>query len=247
MGEAPNRPAIGASGAIRAGICLPLLTALAVLLPIPAPAAPGGTIVAFGDSITKGLPQPWPEMLQARLDRELPKGGFTVVNAGIPGNRLLHDSAFNPKALSRFAHDALDQPGAQAVILLEGINDIGRADVPSQPGDVVGADDIIAADRTLIDQAHARHIKIIGGTLTPFRGTQARGFYAAAGEAMRQAVNRWIRTEAGFDAVIDFDKALRDPADPTRLLPQYDSGDHLHPSVAGEAAMAAAIDLRAFQ
>jgi lysophospholipase L1-like esterase len=226
---------------------LALAAALALLLPGTAPAAPGGTIVAFGDSITKGVPHPWPEALQARLDGQSPKPGLTVVNAGIPGNRLLHDSARNPKALSRFAHDALDGPGTEAVILLEGINDIGRADAPGGPDDVVSADDIIAADRTLIEQAHARHIKIIGGTLTPFRGTLAPGFYAAAGEAIRQAVNRWIRSEAGFDAVVDFDQALRDPADPTRLLPQYDSGDHLHPSEAGEAAMAAAIDLRLLQ
>jgi lysophospholipase L1-like esterase len=232
---------------MRRACSLALAAALASLLPDTAPAAPGGTIVAFGDSITKGLPHPWPEALQARLARHFPKEGFTVVNAGIPGNRLLHDSARNPNALSRFAHDALDQPGVRTVILLEGINDIGRTDVPSEPDDVVSADDIIAADRILIEQAHARHVKIIGGTLTPFRGTLAPGFYAAAGEAMRQAVNRWIRTAAGFDAVIDFDRAIGDPADPTRLLPRYDSGDHLHPSIAGEAAMAAAIDLRLFE
>jgi|HubBroStandDraft_1064217.scaffolds.fasta_scaffold00015_103 lysophospholipase L1-like esterase len=214
-------------------------------------ARPGGTIVAFGDSITKGQPNPWPEGLEARLRQRFPGAGFTVINAGIPGNRLLHDSDGpdepNPSALSRFAHDALDPDGVRFVILLEGINDIGWAGAPRAPADIVGADEIIAADRTLIASAHARRVKIFGGTITPFRGEGLPGYYSPAGEAMRAAVNQWIRTGGEFDAVIDFDAALRDPAHPKRLRPEFDSGDHLHPNASGEAAMAAAIDLGLFQ
>jgi lysophospholipase L1-like esterase len=225
--------------------------ALATAL-VAAPAAlaePGGTVVAFGDSITKGYPNPWPEDLEARLHERFPKAGITVINAGIPGNRLLSGVAFNPDGLSRFGHDALDRNGVKAIILLEGINDIGQSDIGRA---AAGAPDIaasiIAADRVLIAQAHARHIKIFGGTLTPFAGVTYPGYFSAAGEAQRQAVNRWIRSDGtGFDAVIDFDAVLRDPADPTKLRPQYDSGDHLHPNGAGEAAMAATIDLALFQ
>jgi lysophospholipase L1-like esterase len=217
-----------------------LLAASLALSPM-ALAEPDGTIVAFGDSITKGRPDPWPEGLETRLRQRFPHAEFTVINAGIPGNRLLHDgdSAGNPSGLSRFAHDALDPDGVKFVVLLEGINDIGGSDVARTPADIITAADLIAAESTLIARAHERHIKIFGGTLTPFQGA---GYASPAGEAIRQSVNRWIRTEAGFDAVIDFDAALRDPAEPGRLRPDYDSGDHLHPTSAGEGAMAAAID-----
>jgi lysophospholipase L1-like esterase len=223
----------------------------AALLAAPAALAePGGTIVAFGDSITKGLPHPWPEDLEARLHERFPNAGFTVINAGIPGNRLLSGIALNPDGLSRFGRDALDRSGVKTIILLEGINDIGQSDIDHAAGAGIPdiAPSIIAADRILIAEAHAHHVKIFGGTLTPFTGIAYPGYFSPAGEAQRQAVNRWIRGgDSGFDAIIDFDAALRDPDDPTRLRPQYDSGDHLHPSASGEAAMAAAIDLALFQ
>ncbi len=122
--------------------------------------------------------------------------------------------------------------GARYVILLEGINDI-------ETGKTTAAD-IIAGDQDLIAQAHAAGLVIIGATLTPYQGSV---FYSAAGEAERQAVNRWIRTSGAFDGVVDFDRAVRDPADPLRLLPGYDSGDHIHPDDAGYQAMAGAVSL----
>jgi lysophospholipase L1-like esterase len=217
-----------------------LLTASLVLSPM-ARAEPGGTIVAFGDSITKGRPDPWPEGLQTRLRQRFPQAEFTVINAGIPGNRLLHDSdgVGNRSGVSRFSHDALDPDGVKFIILLEGINDIGWSDIARTPADIITVEDLIAAESTLITRAHERHIMIFGGTLTPFQGAL---YASSTGEAMRQSVNRWVRTAAEFDAVIDFDAALRDPADPGRLRPDYDSGDHLHPNGTGEGAMAAAID-----
>jgi lysophospholipase L1-like esterase len=222
-----------------------LMAASLALSPM-APAEPGGTVAAFGDSITNGLPDPWPEGLQARLRQRFPHAAFTVINAGIPGNRLLRDGngAGNPSGVSRFAHDALDPDGVKFIILFEGINDIGWSGSARTQADIITAEDLITAETTLIARAHERQIKIFGGTLTPFRGA---GYASPAGEAIRQSVNRWIRTEAGFDAVIDFDAALRDPADPGRLRPDYDSGDHLHPNGAGEAAIAAAIDPGLFQ
>jgi len=224
--------------------------AAALLTASPALAEPGGTVVAFGDSITKGFPNPWPDDLEARLQERFAKVGFTVINAGIPGNRLLSGVALNPDGLSRFSRDALDRNGVKFIILLEGINDIGQSDIDHAAGAGIPdiAASIIAADRLLIAEAHARHVKIFGGTLTPFTGIAYPGYFSPAGEAQRQAVNRWIRSgDSGFDAVIDFDAALRDPADPTKLRPQYDSGDHLHPNATGEAAMAAVIDLALFQ
>jgi lysophospholipase L1-like esterase len=118
------------------------------------------------------------------------------------------------------------------VIVVEGINDIGEH--------VASAAQVIAADKQLIAQAHAAGLAILGGTLTPFQGA---GYYSPAAERVREQVNAWIRTGGAFDGVVDFDKALRDPADPPRLARAYDSGDHLHPSDAGYKAMAAAVDL----
>lgn len=142
---------------------------------------------------------------------------------------------------ARFGLDALDQPGVRDIIVLEGINDIGFGAVLPDAGSEVGAAQIIAGYRQLITRAHARGVKIFGATLPPFQGA---GYYTAAGEATREAVNAWIRTAGAFDGVIDFDAALRDPADPLRLNPVYDCGDHLHPDDAGYQAMANAINLQ---
>ncbi len=232
---------------------LPFLLLAAVLLAIPAMAAPSGTIVAFGDSITKGMvPTPWPEVLRQRLQARFPKDAVTIVNAGIGGNQLLGSGPTMPAGMARFGHDALGAKDVRVVILLEGINDIGGQDMALAKGDPAAAKRDIAAEiiegyRTLIAQAHARGVKLCGGTLTPFAGTGLPGYYSAAGEATRQRINQWIRTAGAFDAVIDFDAALRNPKDPARLRPDYDSGDHLHPNLAGEAAMAEAIDLSILQ
>jgi lysophospholipase L1-like esterase len=214
-----------------------------------------GAIVAFGDSITDGARSTpdtnhrWPDHLAGRLLSQGIKMG--VLNAGIGGNRVLNEAAVpvgadvravgaGINALARFEHHVLSLPGATHVIVLEGINDIGNARDNPTPG----AGELIAAHKQLIEQAHARGLKIVGATLTPFWGA---AYYTEAGEAKRQAVNEWIRTSKAYDGVIDFDKATRDPADPKKLLEQYDSCDYLHPSDAGYKAMADAIDLSLFK
>lgn len=209
------------------------------------------TIVALGDSITDGHGATtngndrWTDdlarrLLAASLD-------LSVLNAGIGGNRLLLDG-LGPNALARFDRDVLAAPGARYVIVLEGINDIGTFGLEgdssqSAHDDLVAR--IIGAYRQIVLRAHAHGIRVYGGTLTPFVGS---AYYhpGAVGEADRKAVNKWIRAAGHFDAVIDFDKALRDPDDPHRLLAAYDSGDHLHPSPAGYRAMADAIPLSLF-
>jgi lysophospholipase L1-like esterase len=206
-----------------------------------------GTVVALGDSITDGdqssidADQRYPDHLARRL-AAVHGPTLSVSNAGIGGNELLLNrtpALFGVSALARMPRDVLTQAGAREVILLEGINDIGVESAT--------ADELIQADELIIAQAHAADLRIYGGTLVPFGGSNARygaNYGTAAGERERQALNRWIRTSGAFDAVFEFDKALRDPGDPTRLLPVYDSGDHLHPSDAGYRAMAAAVDLR---
>lgn len=207
--------------------------------------APRGarTVVAFGDSITDGFGatvdanRRWPDVLAARLRSR----NVGVINAGISGNQLL-GAALGDNALARFERDALSQPGVESAIVLIGINDIGGL-VEASPA---YANTLIAGYRQLIAQAHARGVRILGGTLVPFEGalegTPAEGYYTPEKEQVRQAVNAWIRTSGEFDAVVDFDLALRDPSRPTRLLPAYDSGDHLHPSDAGYRAMALTVD-----
>ena len=167
--------------------------------------------------------------------------GLSVADEGIGGNRVLTGSrCCGASAEARFARDALDQPGVRDIIVLEGINDIGFGAGPPNAGTDVSATQIIAGYEQLIAQAHARGLRIFGATLLPFQGA---GYYTAAGEATREAVNTWIRTSGAFDGVIDFDAVMRDPADPLRLNPAYDSGDHLHPDDAGYQAMADAINL----
>ena len=205
-----------------------------------------GVIVALGNSITDGARSTananarWPDVLARRLlaSREPAKG---VANAGISGNRVLTFGT-GPSALARFDRDVLLVAGVTHVILLEGINDI-RAGI-NRPAEAITADDLIFGYRQLIARAHERGLVIIGGTLTPAGGAER---HPPENEAIRQAVNDWIRSSGAFDAVIDFDKATRDPEHPDRLLPAYDSGDHLHPSDAGYRAMGEGIDLSLFR
>jgi lysophospholipase L1-like esterase len=207
--------------------------------------APAGTaaLVAFGDSITDGARSTpdtnnrWPDQLARRLASK--KGtGVAVLNAGISGNRVLGDGA-GVSALARFDRDVLMQTGVTHVVVMEGINDIGVARSNPSPT----AEDIIAGHKQLIERARARGLKIYGATLTPFEGAP---YYTPEGEAKRQAVNQWIRTGKAYDGVIDFDMVTRDPAAPTKFLPAYDSGDHLHPGDAGYKAMGDAVDLALF-
>jgi lysophospholipase L1-like esterase len=165
-----------------------------------------------------------------------------LMNAGIAGNRVLSNAAFavGVNALARFDHGVLAQPGVTHVVFMEGINDIGQARENPTPS----AEDVIAGHKQLIERAHARGLKIYGATLTPFYGA---AYYTEVGEAKRQAVNQWIRTSKAYDGVIDFDKAIRDPNEPKKVLAKYDSCDHLHPSDAGYKAMADSIDLALFK
>jgi lysophospholipase L1-like esterase len=203
-------------------------------------ARPGKLLVAFGDSITEGAGASeaartsWPAQLAGMLHAEAATRCWSVVNAGISGNRLLHDGR-GPNALARFDRDVLAVPGATHVVLLEGINDIGAG--KDKPAEAVDAAAIIAAYRQLIARAHGAGLKVIGGTLMPYTGA---AYQTAAGEAMRVTVNRWIRTSGAFDRVIDFEAATRDPAHPERLVARYEIGDHLHPNDAGYTAMAKA-------
>ncbi len=205
-------------------------------------------MVAFGDSITDGAfssvdkNNRYPDELAERLADGRPTG---IANAGISGNRLLHDSpGFGDSGLSRFGRDVLGEPDVRTVIVLEGINDIGFGE--GGLGELVSAQDLIGGYRALIAAAaHPRGIRVIGATLTPTEGCPYPGYDTPHGATVRAAVNQWIRTSGAFDAVVDFDHALADPADPNRMRPAYDSGDHLHPSDAGYHAMADAIDVRA--
>jgi lysophospholipase L1-like esterase len=205
-------------------------------------------IVTFGDSITDGTQSTvnanhrWPDRLAERLAAS-GDDDTGVVNEGISGNRILHDNA-GPNALSRFDRDVLATPGLRFMTVLLGINDIGFGGFI--PTEAVSADDIIGGYRQLIARAHSRRIRIYGATLTPFDNVGSP-YFSAAHEVERQAVNAWIRTSGEFDAVIDFDKVVRDPNNPSKLLPAFDSGDHLHPSDAGYKAMADSIDLKLFK
>ncbi|WP_043634519.1 SGNH/GDSL hydrolase family protein [Nonomuraea candida] len=206
------------------------------------------TVVTFGDSITDGYgaTNDADDRYPDRLAERLAASGTPVVNAGIGGNRVLNDSAcFGEKATTRFKRDALAQPGVRTVIVLEGINDILFEQDPSAcaaPNPRVTAGELIDGHRALIRAARARGVRIVGGTLPPFKGS---ALYSEHGEGVRQAVNHWIRTAGAYDAVADFDRALADPRDAGQLLPAYDSGDGLHPSPAGYQAMADAVDLSA--
>ncbi len=205
---------------------------------------PAPVIVAFGDSITDGAHSTpdtnssWPSVLGKLLLAKSSHAQVAVLNEGIGGNRLLHDVT-GTNALGRFDRDAIDQPGASTVILLEGINDIGWPARPhSEYGDqTVTSADLIQAMQQLIARCHMHKIKIVGATLTPYAGA---GYFSPAGEAIREALNQWILTSGAFDAVVDFAKVTGDPAHPDHMLAAYDSGDHLHPGDAGYQAMAGA-------
>lgn len=211
-----------------------------------------GALVAIGDSITDGYGVPpdtntrWTDVLAARLrDNKLALG---VVNAGIGGGRMLRDG-LGPNLVSRFERDVLGRAGATHALVLIGVNDLGgqHRNTPDTPADRQQLlADLKLAHRQLAERAKARGICLIGGTVTPYVGSD---YYhpEAENEADRQELNQWIRTSGVFDAVADFDAALRDPARPDRLKPVYDSGDHLHPSLAGYRALAETVPLAALR
>ena len=228
------------------------LTGVEVLAPESA-----STVVAFGDSITDGAHSTndanhrWPDILAERLRQQHGRKEIGVLDAGIGGNRILHDATANVRfgisALARFDADVLAQPGVKYIIVLEGINDLGHAGSSAPLSEQVSAADIIAGLTQLIERSHEKGIKIFGATITPFEGTVSKGYFTPEKETQRKAVNEWIRTGGAFDGVVDFEKAARDPAHPDRMLPAYDSGDHLHPGDAGYKAMGEAINLALFK
>jgi lysophospholipase L1-like esterase len=209
----------------------------------------GGTVVALGDSITAGFRSTpntfgaWPDDLARRL-AQLSGPTMAVIDEGISGNRLLHSSpCCGAAAVNRFSGDVLDQAGVRAVLLLEGINDIGFSQDTSArtlPHTDVSAAQIIAADERIITAAHRAGLRIYAGTLTPFKGVDS---WTPAGERKREAVNHWILTGGAFDGVVDFASVMAEPDHPEILNPAYDSGDHLHPNNAGYRAMARAVNL----
>jgi lysophospholipase L1-like esterase len=205
-----------------------------------------------GDGSTPNTNHRWPNFLAKRLGQQ--GLWFGVLNAGIIGNRILHDAPqqaveLGVNALARFDRDALDQPGVKYVIVLEGVVDIGLPGTPfATAAEAVSVDDLIAGMKQLIARAHDRGVKILGATQTPFSGASfLPGIFSAEKEAQRKALNQWIRSSHAFDAVIDFDKVVLDPANPEKIRPAYDSGDHIHPSDAGYEAMANAIDISLFR
>lgn len=207
--------------------------------------AQAGAIVTFGDSITDGYNSTpdtnnrWPDHLARRL---MASGGKTgVLNLGIDGNRVLNEIA-GPAALARFDRDVLGAPGVTHVFVLEGINDMGISSLLND-GSRPTPEQLIAGHRQLIARAHAKGLRIFASTLLPYEGTTIPGYFNEEGEKIRQAFNEWMRTSKEYDGIVDFDQVMRDPSHPARMLPQYDSGDHLHPNDAGYQAMANAFNL----
>jgi len=212
------------------------------------------SVVAVGDSITDGFQSTanannrWPNYLSQRLQAQ-PGNALAVVDEGISGNRVLHNSpCFGTNLLSRLDRDVLTQDGAKTVILLEGINDIGFSQTPNTgctaPNTSVSAQQIIAGYQQVIRRAHLNGLKVLGGTLTSFKGA---AYWSPAAEVKRETVNTFIRTSGAYDGVVDFAAAIADPGQPKQMAPQYDSGDHLHPNDAGYARMGAAVDLSLLQ
>jgi lysophospholipase L1-like esterase len=224
-------------------------------------------IVAFGSSLTDGdgttedANHRWPDLLAARLQKASgPAAELGVLNKGMIGNRLLNDSPKSPASpfgpmlgeagLKRFDRDVLDRPGVKYVLMCHGVNDILFPAFPfTPPSERVTAEDIIAGYRQLIARAHAKQVRIIGTTIPPFEGAKfdELELYTPDREKTRAAVNAWIRTGGAFDGIVDFDQAVRDPERPTRLLPAFDSGDHIHANDAGNEAQANIIPLELFR
>jgi len=205
-------------------------------------------VAVIGDSITDGATATldrdsrWPDFLAQRLAPQ----GAAVINAGISGARLLSDG-MGVNALARLERDVLAQPGVQSVIVLLGINDIAWPGTAFEPdGGRPTLEELTAGYRQLAEQARSHGMRVIGATLPPFEGalpgTPLDDYYHPAKDALRREVNEWLRRSGAFDAVVDFDAALRDPANRRRMRPAFDSGDHLHPGDEGNRAMAAAVD-----
>lgn len=198
-----------------------------------------GTVVALGDSITDATGSPfedqdWPSLLASRLSQDKRTQHLSVANVGISGNRVLADG-LGTSGLSRFEKDVLAQPNVRWLVLLEGINDIG--------GGSADADHLIGAYKQIIAKAHEHQIGVVACTILPFRGAF---YYSDEKDKVRQAVNNWMRTSGAFDAVVDFEAAVKDPSDPLKIREDMHRGDNLHPNPAGYEAMAKAFDISVF-
>lgn len=214
-------------------------------------------VVAVGDSTTDGVGTDldsdtrWTDQLAARLQQDPALQHVAIVNAGLSGNRILSDAKdpfLGPSTLKRFERDALSKPGVKWIVLLQGINDITASSMFADDATQrVTAAQLIDGMQQLVRRAHARGIRVMGATLLPRQGAQGARRHTPAGEALRQQVNAWVREGGAFDAVVDFDRVLRDPARPDRQRTELNSGDFSHPNAAGYGAMARAIDLEQFK
>ncbi|MDF3146148.1 SGNH/GDSL hydrolase family protein, partial [Streptomyces sp. T21Q-yed] len=206
-----------------------------------------GSVVLLGDSITDGdkstmdANRRWPNVLATRLLNQHVVPRYGVLNQGISGNRVVSDrypgdgvstDTAGVSAFYRFDRDVLAQTSARTVVVFEGVNDVRWGTTAEQ---------VIAGLRAIADRGHARGLRMLAATILPCEG-EVR--CTAAADAERVRVNEWIRSGPAFDGVLDFDAVVRDPARPSRMLPAYDSGDHLHPGDAGLAALAESVDLR---
>ena len=223
--------------------------------------APAAAVAVLGDSISDGVGSTldanrrWPDLLAQRLfERDGARAAWGVVNLGISGNRLLQDGA-GQSALARFDRDVLSLPGVRYLVVFIGVNDLGmsygepsgpmaevfRSLRPARPATIEA---MIAGYRQLIERGRARGLTVLGATIAPYEGAL---YYSPQGEAVRRAINDWIRSSGSFDAILDFDAAIRDPAHPAQMADGLHNGDHLHGSDAGYRALAAAIDLSVFR
>jgi len=251
---------ISAKGDLTKGTFAPAQTTQmrAFLTGVEVLAAKAQAVVVFGDSIsdgvgsTAGANRRWPDLLAERLSARRGGTRFGIVNHGISGNQVLSDGA-GVSALARFDRDVLSVPGLSHVIVFEGVNDLGLgygklegplANIMPKPAITPTRDAMVAGYRQLIARAHAKGLKIYGATIAPYEGA---AYYAPEGDAVRQAINQWMRTSKEFDAVLDFDAAFRDPSHAARMKEEYQVGDHLHGSDAGYKVVAGSVDLALFR